>query len=131
MAKKKIMIIDDEVELVNLVKFRLELNGYRVIPLYTSSRAMEIVKREKPDLVLLDIMMPDKGGYEVCTELKDDKDTKHIPIILFTAKTHQKEYIKDGSKSVGAEDYILKPFDPAELLVKIRLLLKEKKDNRS
>lgn len=119
MEKKKILIIDDEVDLVELVKMRLEANNYYIVPLYTSKRAIEVAKREKPDLILLDIMMPDKGGYQVCRELKADKDTMGIPVILFTAKPDQKEYIKAGSKSVGAVDYILKPFSADDLLKKI------------
>lgn len=119
MDKKKILIIDDEVDLVDLVKTRLELYNYYIVPLYTSKRSLEIAKREKPDLVLLDVMMPDKDGYEVCKELKSNRETQGIPVILFTAKPDQKEYLKTGSKSVGADDYILKPFDVDDLLEKI------------
>jgi len=126
MEKHKILIIDDEVDLVDLVKLRLEFYNFYVTPLYTSTRAMEVAKREKPDLILLDVMMPDKNGYEVCKELKSDKDTSNIPVVLFTAKPQQREYIKKGYKDVGADDYILKPFDPNDLLYKIRQLLKKK-----
>lgn len=125
MEKRKILIIDDEVDLVNLVKMRLELHNYHIIPLYTSKRSMEITKREKPDLILLDIMMPDKDGYEVCTELKSDGDTKDIPIILFTAKPDQKQYLKTGAESIGADDYILKPFNVKDLLEKVEGQLKK------
>ena len=124
MNKKKILIIDDEVDLVDLVKMRLEVHNYFVEPLYTSTRALEIAKREKPDLILLDVMMPDKNGYEACKELKADEATRHIPIILFTAKPEQKERIKEEALSAGANDYLLKPFDPADLVKKIEKLLK-------
>lgn len=126
MDKKKILVIDDEVDIVNLIKVRLELNNYHIVPLYTSKRSLEITKREKPDVILLDVMMPDKDGYEVCKELRSDKETRNIPVILFTAKTDQKEYIKTGSKSVGADDYILKPFEVDDLLTKIDNQLKGK-----
>lgn len=125
MGKKKILIIDDEVDLVTLVKMRLELHNYHIIPLYTSKRSLEIAKREKPDLILLDIMMPDKDGYEVCRELKSDETTADIPIILFTAKPEQKKYLKTGTESIGADDYILKPFDIENLLEKIEGQLKK------
>lgn len=125
MERKKILLVDDEVDLVDLVKTRLELNNYYIVPLYTSRRAMEVVKRELPDLVLLDIMMPDKDGYEVCRELKSDKDTMDIPVILFTAKPDQAQYIVSGSRSVGADDYILKPFELDVLLQKIECQLKK------
>ena len=123
--KKKILLIDDEVDLVDLVKMRLEAHNYYLVPVYTSARAMEIAKREKPDLILLDVMMPDKDGYKVCKELKTDEETRNIPVILFTAKPKQKESIKDESKAVGADDHILKPFEPADLLDKVRKLLDE------
>ena len=125
MEKRKILIIDDEVDLVNLVKMRLELHNYHIIPLYTSKRSMEITKREKPDLILLNIMMPDKDGYKVCSELKAYEDTKDIPIILFTATPKQKKYLKTGAESIGADDYISKPFDIADLLKKIENQLKK------
>lgn len=125
MAKKKILIIDDEIDIVDLIKLRLEADDYSVMPLYTSSRAMEIVKREKPDLILMDVMMPDMDGYEVCKELKASDETRNIAIILFTAKPQHKESIKDVSKSVGADDYILKPFEIPDLLIKIERLLKK------
>lgn len=123
MTRKKILIIDDEVDIVELVKMRLEMHGFYIIPLYTSTRAIEVAKREKPDLILMDCMMPDKDGYEACKELKSDTQTKSIPVILFTAKAEQKEYIKKGFESAGANDYILKPFSPDDLLFKIRKLL--------
>jgi DNA-binding response OmpR family regulator len=119
MDKKKILIVDDEVDLVELLNIRLKVHNYYVVPLYVSTRTMEAAKKLKPDLILLDVMMPDKDGYQVCRELKSDKETKNIPVILFTAKPDQKTYIKTGSNSVGADDYILKPFDAADLLVKI------------
>lgn len=123
MEKKKILVIDDEADVVNLVKFRLEFQDYYVIPLYTSIRSLEIAKRERPDLILLDVMMPDKDGYDVCKELRSDEATKNIPIILFTAKQDQKNELKKGAETVGADDHILKPFDMAELFSKIKDLI--------
>lgn len=123
MEKKKILVIDDEVDLVDLVKTRLELNNYHIVPLYTSKRSLEITKREKPNLILLDIMMPDKDGYEVCRELKANEETRDIPIILFSAKPDQKNYLKTDSQSVGADDYIVKPFEPDLLMTKIKALV--------
>jgi len=122
--KKKILVIDDEVDLVDLVKMRLEANNYYVMPLYTSTRSIEIVKREKPDLILLDVMMPDKDGYAVCRELKADKDTKDIPVVLFTAKDQQKNAVKKDYQTSGADDYIIKPFEASELLAKIEKFIK-------
>ena len=125
--KKKILIIDDEIDLVDLVKLRLESENYYVEPLYTSTRALEIAKREKPDLILVDIMMPDKDGFQVCKELKSDKDTCRIPVILFTAKPEEKEHVRRDYESAGADDYVMKPFDPVDLFTKIRFLLESKR----
>jgi len=119
------LIIDDEEDLVYLMKLRLEFQNYQVIPLSTSTEALRVTKMEKPDLVLLDIMMPDKNGYEVCKELKADPATHKIPVILFTAKPQAKERIVDLYESVGADDYVMKEFELDKLLSKIKILLKE------
>lgn len=125
MERKKILIIDDEEDLVYLMKLRLEFQNYQVISLSFSMEALETAKREKPDLILLDIMMPEKNGYEVCKELKADRDTHDIPVILFTAKPQAKERIADLYESVGADDYIIKEFKIDKLLSKIKILLKD------
>lgn len=125
MAKKTILIVDDEEDLVYLMKLRLEFQNYRVIPLSASVRALEVAKAEKPDLVLLDIMMPEKNGYETCKELKADQETRHIPVILFSAKPQAKERLADTYESVGADDYIFKGFELDKLLSKVKVLLKE------
>lgn len=122
--KKTILIIDDEVDVSKLVEMRLTVDNYHVVPLYTSTRALEIAKREKPDLILLDIAMPDKDGYEVCKELKADKETRNIPVVLFTAQNGEKKEIAKQYQSVGADGCILKPFDEDELIAKIRALTK-------
>jgi two-component system alkaline phosphatase synthesis response regulator PhoP len=122
-VRKKILIIDDEVDLVELLKIRLEVDNYYVMPLYTSTRALEVAKREKPDLILLDVMMPGKNGYEVCGELKADSGTRSIPVLMFTAKEEQKYRIKEEALSIGAEGYIIKPFDATELVIKIKSLI--------
>ena len=123
MEKKKILVIDDEVDIQELLKTRLELKNYYVIPCYTSNRAIEIALRDDPDLILLDIMMPDPDGYEVCKMLKAKKETKKTPIILFTAKESESKHIKDKCIEIGADDYILKPYEPEELMKKIAALL--------
>ncbi|MCQ9206414.1 MAG: response regulator [Omnitrophica bacterium] len=125
MRKKKILIIDDEEDLMYLMKLRLEFQNYEVLPLNTSTRALEVAKREKPDLIILDIMMPEKNGYEICKELKDNMDTHRIPVILFTAKPQAKERVSGLYESVGADDYIFKDFELEKLLSKIKILLHE------
>ncbi|MDD5109233.1 MAG: response regulator [Candidatus Omnitrophica bacterium] len=120
----KILIIDDEGDILKLAKTRLEANGYKVITLDSGENAVEIAKNEKPNIILLDIVMPGKDGYDVCKELKADQITCKIPVIIFTAQYPQEEYVKIKSVATRADDYILKPFESQELISKIKLLIK-------
>lgn len=121
---KKILVIDDEGDLLKLTRTRLEANGYKVLTLDSGDRAVEFAGREKPDLILLDIVMPGKNGCDVCKDLKADKATGNIPVVIFTAQYPEEEYIKINSEEIGADDYVLKPFDAQELLAKIKFLIK-------
>ena len=122
-VKKKILVIDDEGDLLKLAKTRLEASGYKVLTLDSGDHAVEYAKNEKPDLILLDIVMPGKNGYDVCRDLKADKVTGGIPVIIFTAQYSDEEYVKVNVKGAQADDFILKPFDARSLLTKIDLLL--------
>ena len=86
MAKKRLLLVDDEVELVEMVKFRLEASGYEVLTANDGQAALELARREKPDLIILDVMLPKMDGYKVCGLLKNDSRYSHIPIMMFTAK---------------------------------------------
>jgi DNA-binding response OmpR family regulator len=123
-AQKKILVIDDEGDLLKLARTRLEASGYKVLTLDSGDHAVEFAKCEKPDLVLLDIVMPGKNGCQVCKELKADKDTGSIPVIVFTAQYPEEEYVKTNMEEIGADDYVLKPFDAQTLLAKIKFLIK-------
>lgn len=123
-APKKILVIDDEGDILKMARTRLEANGYKVITLDSGESALATVKSEKPDIILLDIVMPGKSGYDVCKELKADQSTCQIPAIIFTAYYPQEEDVKLRSAISCADDYILKPFESQELLAKIKLLLK-------
>jgi len=123
-ASKKILVIDDEGDLLKLARTRLEASGYKVLTLDSGDQAVEFAKSEKPDLVLLDIVMPGKNGCDVCRELKADKATGSIPVIVFTAQYPEEEYVKTNTEEIGADDYILKPFDAQTLLAKIKFLIK-------
>lgn len=120
---KKILVIDDEGDLLKLVRARLEANGYRVITIDSGDRASQIAKSEKPDLILLDIVMPGKTGCDICKELKADKSTGAIPVIVFTAHYPEEEYVKVNAAEMGADDYIIKPFEAQTLLAKIKFLI--------
>jgi len=120
---KKILVIDDEGDLLKLARARLEASGYKILTLESGSGALELTKRERPDLILLDIVMPGENGCDICRKLKADPVTRGIPVIVFTAYYPEEEYVKTNSEEMGADDYILKPFEAQTLLAKIRYLI--------
>ncbi|MCL6494890.1 MAG: response regulator [Ignavibacterium sp.] len=119
---KKILVIDDLPENVFMLQDRLEHEGYEVITAYNGSTGIEKAISELPDLILLDVMMPDITGIEVCRRLVNDPATKDIPIILVTAKSGADD-TKEGLEA-GAFDYIKKPFNRVELLARVKSALK-------
>lgn len=120
--KKRILIVDDEPDLVEMVKLRLEANNYEAIIAYNGKEALDVARNEKPDLIILDLMLPKIDGYRVCAMLKRDQRYSKIPIILFTARAQDKD--KKMGDEAGADFYIVKPFEPETLLGKIKELLK-------
>jgi DNA-binding response OmpR family regulator len=125
---KKILVIDDLPENVFMLQDRLEHEGYEVLTAYDGKNGIEKAKAELPDLILLDVMMPDINGFEVCKILVNDEKTASIPIILVTAKTGAED-TKEGLDA-GAFDYIKKPFNKIELLARIRSALKLSEANK-
>ena len=124
---QKILIVDDEPDTVELAKMVLSYEGYETSVAYDGEEALEKVRIEKPDLLLLDIKMPKKDGLEVCKALKDDPAYQHIPILMFTAKVHDRDL--ELGWEAGADDYITKPFSGAALIERIRAHLdKSNKD---
>lgn len=121
MNKKRIFIVDDETQIVDMLKMRLEANGYEVITACDGQEAFEKAKKENPDLIILDLMLPKMDGYKVCGLLKKDARYKKIPIIMFTARAQEKDIRL--AEEVGAEAYITKPFESQSLLAKIKELL--------
>ena len=116
--KKKILVIDDEKDLVEELGIRLESVGYGVLAAFDGLEGLEKARKDKPDLILLDVMMPTLDGYHVCRELKKDPRTQSIPIIILTVKVHD-ESIALG-KEAGADDYVTKPYETGLLLDKIK-----------
>ena len=121
--KKRILIVDDEDDLRNMLKFRLEAMDYDVSEAVNGQEGLDRARSDRPDLIILDLMLPKIDGFKVCRMLKFDEKYKHIPIIMFTARAQEKD--KQIGKEMGAEAYITKPFDPDILLDKIRELLKQ------
>lgn len=122
MAGEKILIIDDEQHIVELLKYNLETNGYKVYFSLNGKEGLSIAFDKKPDLILLDIMLPEMDGYDVCKELRKNKETKAIPVIMLTAKSEELDKIL--GLELGADDYITKPFSVRELLARVKAVLR-------
>ena len=121
MAKGKILVVDDEIYIVHILDFSLGMEGYEVLTALDGEQALEKARAEKPDLIVLDIMMPKLDGYETCKRLKADPEVKDVPVILLSAKGRNVDQ-KVGFE-VGADDYITKPFSPRKLVERINAIL--------
>ena len=120
--RKRILVVDDEVALVELVSINLIRNGYEVLPAHDGATALEIARKQNPDLVVLDLMMPGLSGREVMTALKSDLATAAIPVVMLTAKAEETDIIV--GLSLGADDYVTKPFSMKVLLARIGVILR-------
>lgn len=125
---RRILVIDDEESVVDIIRLTLEADGFEVKTALTGASGVALAKQDKPDLIFLDIMMPELNGLEVCAQLKEDPQTSDIPIVIISVKT-LKEDIQRGLE-VGASAYITKPFDPLTLRDVITNLLGNRKDSR-
>ena len=121
----KVLVVDDYAENVELMEELLTASGYKVATAYDGDEALKKVKLDKPDLLLLDIMMPKMDGYQVCEALRSSEETKEIPIIFVTAKTEVKDWTH-AIFNVGVNSYITKPINPKKLLDKVKSVLKMK-----
>ena len=122
MTQKKILIADDEKDIVELIAYNLERDGFAVCKALDGLKAWESVNAEKPDLVILDLMMPGMPGMEVCRRIRGQAATASIPIIMLTAKTDPVD--KVIGLEVGADDYVTKPFHIQELIARVRAVLR-------
>ena len=118
---KKILLVDDEPSMVQLVRRRLEEEGYQVVIAVDGQEAVDKARTERPDLIVLDVMLPKLMGFSVCARLKTDPQYARIPIILLTAKSQTKD--EELGRTAGADAYIRKPFESKELLAAIARLL--------
>jgi CheY-like chemotaxis protein len=120
-VKKRILFVEDEKELVIMMQVRLEANNYKMIPAYDGEEGLETAKSEKPDLIILDVIMPKMDGLSMCKYLKKDPKTKDIPVIILSASGGKD--LSERCLSAGADFLIKKPFDSQDLLDKIAKLL--------
>jgi two-component system alkaline phosphatase synthesis response regulator PhoP/two-component system response regulator VicR len=119
--KPKILLVDDEADIVTIVRMRLESVGYEVVVATDGKEALNAARTIKPDLIILDLMLPTMDGFSVARMLKYDARYKNIPIIMLTAKAG--EYVRKTGEQVGIDAYFTKPFDAVKLIAKIKELL--------
>ena len=117
-----VLVIEDEIHILELLRYNLEAAGYKVITSENGKEGLDKAFEGKPDLVILDLMLPDVDGLEICKILKKNDETKNIPIIMLTAKSE--EFDKVLGLELGADDYITKPFSVRELLARIKAVLR-------
>ncbi len=122
MTKKQIIVADDEKDILELVSFNLEQEGFSVLKAVNGRKVLEMIKAGKPDLIILDLMMPEINGMEVCRNIRNNPDSADIPVIMLTAKSDQLDKIL--GLEIGADDYITKPFHVRELIARVRSVLR-------
>lgn len=115
-TEKTVLVVEDEANIVTILTVNLEKEGYRVLSAYDGQAGLDLARREKPDLILLDLMLPKMNGFEVCRTLRDDGDT--VPILMLTAREEESDKVK--GLELGADDYITKPFSMRELLARVK-----------
>ena len=122
MTAKKILIVDDEKDLVELIAFNLEQEGYTIFKAWDGEKAMELTRTIKPDLIVLDLMLPGMSGLDICRSIRGKAETEHLPIVMVTAKSQDVDKII--GLELGADDYITKPFSVRELVARVRAVLR-------
>jgi len=121
MMAKKILVVDDDPHVIKLLTFVLKNEGYDVFSATNGEEAIAMIRESKPALMLLDVMMPKKNGYEVCHEVKSDPGLSDICIVMLTAKGQEAD--KDKGLSLGADDFITKPFSPTSIVERVKDIL--------
>jgi two-component system alkaline phosphatase synthesis response regulator PhoP len=122
MLKQRILVVDDDKEVVRLMRGYLEQSGYDVLVAYNGESAIHIMRRDNPDLVLLDLMLPDRDGWDVTRTVRNDPNLMHMPIIMLTARVSDTDKIV--GLELGADDYVTKPYNPREVVARVRARLR-------
>lgn len=120
--KTKILIVEDDTDIAELVEYNLEKEGYQALKTDNGRKALEIIKSQLPQLIILDLMLPEVDGFEICKTVKHDEKTRHIPIIMLTAKGEETDVIV--GLRLGADDYVTKPFSPKVLMARVKAVLR-------
>jgi phosphate regulon transcriptional regulator PhoB len=124
----KIMIVDDEKDIVDLISYNLEKEGFFTIKAYDGETALELIKKQKPDLMILDLMLPKMNGLDVCRAIRHNPETVGLPIIMLTAKSN--EIDKVIGLEIGADDYVTKPFSIKELIARVRSVIRRLQETK-
>ncbi len=125
MAREKILVVDDEGDILELIRYNLAKEGYRVTCVPTGEEAVRKVHEDVPDLIVLDLMLPGADGLQICRDLKSRQGTSQIPILILTAKAEDADIVL--GLELGADDYVTKPFSPRVLLARVRAVLRRNK----
>lgn len=129
MSHQKILVIEDNLDILELIAFNLEANSYDVIRSTTGENGLKLAQNKKPDLIILDIMLPGMDGLTVCRKLQQSDNTRSIPVLILTAKSEDSDVI--SGLELGAEDYITKPFSPKVLIARIRAALRRTMEDKA
>lgn len=121
-SEQRVLVVDDEADIVALVAYHLAKAGYGVATAANGATALEKARRERPALVVLDLMLPDMSGFDVLESLRADEATKHVAVLLLTARREEPDRIR--GLSLGADDYLMKPFSPQELVLRVTAILR-------
>ncbi|PCK07465.1 MAG: DNA-binding response regulator [Alteromonadaceae bacterium] len=122
MSQKRIVIVEDEPDILEVLSYNLKREGYEVFSALDGSAGLALIQQKMPDLALLDIMLPGMDGLEICRNVKSRNRTAHIPIIMITAKSEESDVVL--GLGIGADDYIAKPFSPRELVARVKAMLR-------
>ena len=120
--KKKILIVEDDADISEVIQYNLEKENFQTVCVSNGEEVSQVVQKEKPHLMVLDLMLPGMDGLEVCQSIREDKKFAHLPIIMLTAKSQETDKIV--GLELGADDYMTKPFSPRELIARIKALLR-------
>jgi len=121
-AKPKILVIEDEPDILEVIQYNLEREGHKVVVCRNGEQGLSRIRTDNPDLVILDLMLPGMDGVEVCRQVKSDPVTRSIPLIMVTAKSEESDIVL--GLGIGADDYITKPFSPRELVARVKVVLR-------
>ena len=124
MSKSHILIVEDEPDISELIRFHCERDGHDARAVHSGKVALELLRRDPPDLVVLDLMLPDLGGLEICRRMKQWPETRDVPVVMVTAKGEEADVV--SGLEMGADDYIVKPYNLGELMARMRAVIRRR-----